>query len=128
MEIIKAFSKFSITTELRKLLLANDDLKELVNNNIFPIVAPEDTVGNCIFYYRDKYKKEYTVNDFITNENVVVTFAVMSDDYDSTITIAELVNDILEGIHTNKDGYKYKCKMIESAEDLIDKKYFQVLQ
>lgn len=60
MAIINAFSKFSITTDIRKLLVNDNDLKALVGNNIFPLVAPEGTTGDFIMYYRDKYGKEYT--------------------------------------------------------------------
>jgi len=128
MATIQGFTKFSITTDIRKLLLDNEDLKALVNTNIFPINAPEETDGNCIFYYRDKSIPEYTMNDIIINYKAVVTYAIRSDDYDESIEIVELANKIINGTHLNKDGYKYNCKLIESAEDLIDKKYFQILQ
>jgi len=126
--VIQAFSKIGITTDLRLLLLENEDLRALVNTNIFPIIAPEDTTGSCIFYFRDGGKNDYSMNDIIINQNVIVTFAAMSEDYDISVSIGELIDIIIEGTHINRDGYKYKCKLIKSAEDLIDKKYFQLLQ
>ena len=48
-------TKFSVCTEIRKMLLEDSKIKELVDNKIFPIVAPEGTVGNFIVYVRDQY-------------------------------------------------------------------------
>ena len=69
--ITKAFTKFSITTDIRKLLIENVELNSLINNKVYPIVAPEETTEDFIIYYRDKYGKDYT-NYGIYNEHCVV--------------------------------------------------------
>ena len=126
MEVIKAFTKLSIVTELRKLLINNSGITAYVNNNIFPLVAPENTNGDCIVYFRDKYSKDYS-NMGIYNEKCTVTFVAVSENYDRCLLIAELVNDEIEGIHKNTSNYNYQCRLIDSMEDLIDKKYIQTL-
>lgn len=124
--ITKAFTKFSITTDIRKLLIENVELKSIVNNNIFPILAPEGTTADFIIYYRDKYGKEYA-NFGIFNEHCTVWIAAVSDNYDRSQTIAELINEAVEGKHNNTSGYEYECRLIDSTEDFEDKKYIQIL-
>ena len=69
--ITKAFTKFSITTDIRTLLIENVELQSIINNNIFPLIAPEGTTEDFIIYYRDKYGKDYS-NFGIYNEHCVV--------------------------------------------------------
>ena len=52
---IKAKSKFRIGTVIRKILIDNEDVKQLVGDKIFPLVAPQSTEGDLIVYYRDEY-------------------------------------------------------------------------
>jgi hypothetical protein len=125
--ITKAFTKFSITTELRKLIVADSGLTNWVGTNVFPIVAPEGTEGDTIIYYREKYAKQHTQFG-IYEEKCNVTFIIVSEDYDRSIAITEALNDLIEGIHQNKDNYNYECRLVDSIEDLIDKKYIQTLQ
>jgi hypothetical protein len=126
MTIINGFSKFSITTDIRNLLLQNEELASLVGTNIFPVIAPEETAGDFIIYYRDQYSKEYA-GDIITLEACKIFFAIVSEDYDRSIQITELVNKIIEGTHYNTDNYMYKCLLKDSTEDYQDKKYIQIL-
>lgn len=124
--IINAFNKFDITTHLRKLLI-NSDITNLVNNNIFPLIAPEGTEGDIILYYRDSYKKEYATKT-IVNDTCNVFFAIVSDNYDKSIQIAKKLNEIVEGEHiTDDNNYKYYCRLADSTEDYEDQKYLQIL-
>jgi len=124
--MINTFTKFSITTDIRKLLIENVDLNTIINNNIFPIVAPEGTTADFIIYYRDKYGKEYT-NFGVSNENCAVWICAVSSNYDTSQQLAELINDSIEGKHYNVDGYLYECRLKDSTEDFTDKKYIQIL-
>jgi len=133
--IIPAFTKFSITKELLKLMVANTGLTGYVGDNFYPILAPEkDTNGNeiteCIVYYREKYQKQYIQNNVVINELCHVTFVVVSSGYGRSIEITELLNNTIEGVHENTDGYKYQCRLIDSDENVIglnNDKYIQVL-
>lgn len=124
--MIKAFTKFSITTDIRKLLVANTGLTSMVGSNIYPLIAPEAVTGDTVLYYRDSYNKEQ-VQMGVYNDNCRVFICVVSDNYDRSIQIAENINDIIEGEHLNKDGYKYTCNLVDSTEDYEDKKYLQIL-
>lgn len=124
--MVQAFTKFSITTDIRKLLIENVELQSIINNNIFPILAPEGTTGDFIIYYRDKYGKEYT-NYGVSNEHCTVWIGAISDNYDRSQRIAELINEATEGKHKNTSGYDYECRLLDSTEDFEDKKYIQIL-
>jgi len=124
--ITKAFTKFSITTDIRKLLIENVELNSLINNQIYPIIAPEGTTEDFIIYYRDKYSKSYS-NFGVYNEDCTVWICAISDDYDRSQTLAELINDTIEGRHKNDSDYSYECRLKDSTEDFQDKKYIQVL-
>lgn len=127
MSITKATNKFKITTDIRNLLISNTGLTEMVGANIYPIIAPENTTGDVILYYRDEYSKEYTSGNLIVNENCKIFIAIISDDYDRSIAITEMVNDTIEGVHLDKNNYTYNCRLIDSTEDFEDKKYIQIL-
>ena len=51
----KLDTKFFVCTEIRKMLLEDPELNELVGTKIYPIVAPEGTKGDYIVYVRDQY-------------------------------------------------------------------------
>lgn len=123
---INTFSKFNITTNIRKLLVNDSELNSFIDGKIYPIVAPEDVTGDIIIYYRDKYGKDYTKFG-VANENCNVFIVLMSDDYDRSIEIINLVNDLIEGVHTTENGLIYECRLIDSTEDYEDKKYLQIL-
>ena len=126
MTVIQAFNKFSITTDIRKLLLQDAELSILVGTNIFPVIAPEDTTGDIIVYYRHQYSKQYA-GDIEVLDTCKIFFAIVSDNYDRSIKIAQTVNNIIEGTHYNSDNYGYKCHLADSTEDFSDKKYIQIL-
>lgn len=120
-------SKFSITTDIRKLLINNEELKSLIGNKIYPLFAPDNTTGDFIIYYRDEYAKEYATRGIITNENCKIWVAIVSDNYDKSVQIVELVNSILDGYHKDKNNNEYQCRLSDSTEDSADKKYIQIL-
>lgn len=51
---------FKITTEVRTILLDEPEIVSLVDDRIFPVIAPENTEGDFITYQRDGYKQVYT--------------------------------------------------------------------
>jgi len=134
MSIIPAFSKFSITKDLLLLINANVELIGLVGENIYPIVAPEkDSNGNdineCIIYYREKLIPQYVQNTVVSSD-LKITYVVISKNYSTSITMAELLNDTIEGLHQNSDGYNYRCRLVDSDENVTGQKsdiYMQIL-
>lgn len=60
-----ADSKFKITSIIRQMLIDDEILRNYISATvdgeveykIYPIVAPEGTVGDFIVYYREQYSK-----------------------------------------------------------------------
>lgn len=117
-----AETKFRITTVIRQILLQNSDLVELIGDKIYPLYAPDDTEGDFVLYTRDEYSIDRTQMGIVI-QRCKVYINVVSTDYDRGQEIAEKIFDILDGDYS--DGMK--IRMIDSTEDIADKKYVQVL-
>lgn len=115
---------FKITTELRAILLDNPEIVSLVDDKVFPIVAPEGTEGDFITYQRDGYKQVFT--QFGVAEQIpYVNVAAISDDYDRNQELASLIYDTLSGAFREPD---ITIQLEDSTEDFIDNKFIQLLQ
>lgn len=123
---IKAQSKFRIGTTIRKLLIENEEVKKLVGDKIFPLVAPQSIEGDLIVYYRDEYSKDYTKMG-VYNDNCKVFVTIVSDNYDRSQEIAEAVDNALEGTFFQNTENQIQIRLSDSTEDYADNKYIQVL-
>lgn len=111
--------KFRATQIIRQKLIDNAQLAEMMGIKVFPIVAPIETEGDFIIYKRDTYKKDRTKMG-IYSQSVGVFVTAISDDYDRSVDMIVLVNDILEGEH---DGLIIELE--DANEDFEDGKYLQ---
>lgn len=126
MEVTQAISKFRITNKVRKLLIDNPAISALISNKVFPLFAPANIEGDFIVYFRDEYSKDYSKMG-IYNENCKIFVCAISDDYDNSQILAELINDTLEGNHEQNLNTNYQIKLIDSTEDADGGKYLQIL-
>ena len=115
---------FKITAEIQSLLLQNEDIKALVGNRVFPIMAPEGTDGDFIVYQRDGLKQEYTQMG-VPSQTAVIYVTAVSDSYVRNNSLASLIYDTLSGDYKDPD---MRIQLEDSTEDFIDKKFIQVLQ
>ena len=115
---------FKITTEVRAILLASDSVKDIVDEKIFPVIAPENTEGDFIVYQRDGYKQDSTKFGVYRQVPIVNVIAV-SENYVRSQELASLIYDTLSGDFTDPDIH---IEFEDSTEDFIDNKYVQVLQ
>ena len=115
---------FKNTTEVRAILLASESIKDIVDEKIFPVIAPENTEGDFIVYQRDGYKQDCTKFGVYRQVPIVNVIAV-SENYDRSQELASLIYDTLSGDFTDPDIY---IELEDSTEDFIDNKYIQVLQ
>lgn len=117
--------KWDIGNFIRTLLLDDDEIRERVGNHIYPIVAAENTVGDFIVYSRQNYSKSIDkmgVYEDIAKEAVVV----VSDNYDRSIELAELIDNALTGTHRSGEC-KFDIMLDDSTETFDDNKYIQTL-
>lgn len=120
--MLPAENKFKIASVIRDLLLQDDSVKELVANKIYPLYAPEKTVGDFVLFKRDEYSID-RIKMGVSGARCRIFVNAISEDYDRSQEIAERVYKALDGDYS--DGMK--IKLIDSTEDTIDKKYIQVL-
>lgn len=117
-------NKFKITTEVRAILKESQEIEALIEDKIFPLVAPDGTEGDFIAYQRDGYKQTYTKMGVALQVPLVFVNAV-SDDYDRSQELASLIYEALEGDFTEPT---MKIRLEDSTEDYENGKYIQVLQ
>lgn len=115
---------FDITTVVRGILLSDPTVNELIGEKMFPVFAPQDTKGDFIIYFRDKYEIARTKMG-IVEQQCDVFLAVLSDNYDKSTEIADAVFQALEGVFTNPD---ISIHLADSTEDSVDGKYLQLLK
>ena len=121
-----ALLKWRAGEYLRDILLLNADIIALVGDNVYPCIAPEDTAGDFIVYRRDKYTRDYTKFG-LTSDVARIDVTAISEDYDRSLDLAELIDGILSGEHRSDNGLKLTFKLIDSNEGFEDFKFFQTL-
>ena len=81
---------------VRTQLLSSEDLRVLVGEKIFPLIAPEGTEGDFITVTRTAYGREYDKTGD-AHSITTVTVLCVSDDYDRSLQLAEFVDAVLDG-------------------------------
>lgn len=114
-------------TAIYSILSGNEEIKKVVGNNIYPVVAPLSTKNPYIVFKR----QINTQNDNKDSRYSIVSIElnIYSNDYQQSNKIAELVKNTLEDIY-NKEVEGYKIKYIVSTsidEDYNDDYYSQTM-
>lgn len=117
---------FKVTTEIRALLLASEDITATIDEKVYPIIAPENTDGDFIVYQRDGYKQEYTKMG-VANQIPLVNVTAVSESYDRSQELASLIYDTISGDFRCSD-MDIRIQLEDSTEDFIDNKFIQILQ
>lgn len=107
-------SMLSVGVDIRTLLLADEPLKALVGNNIFPLVAPESTTGDFITVRRSAYKLARNKMG-VTEEIATLLIAAFSPDYDRSLEIAEAIRRVI----LNTRVQNRNLDIIDAPEDLV---------
>ena len=124
---INSFSKLGITIDIRKLLINDIDINSFVGTKIYPITAPQNTIGDVIVLESKRNHGVYGQQVLFQNICDVYIYSV-SENYDNSLNIAKKIYEVIEGVHLNHENYEYRCTLIDSSEGLIDKKYYQELK
>ena len=105
-------------TAIYSILNSNEEIKKVVGNNIYPVVAPLNTKNPYIVFKRqintqtDNKDSRYSI--------VTIELTIYSNNYQQSIQIAELCKNTLEDIY-NKEVEGFKIKYIASTS--IDEDY-----
>ena len=113
---------------MKDILLSSDKIVELVGDYIYHCVTPEYIDENFFVYSRTEYKREFVKLDTVIQEDTaILLLRAVSDDYDTSLTMAELADEVLSGLHRNDDGIVIKFRLIDSKEGHDGFQYYQDL-
>ena len=116
-------NKFKASTEMRAILIESPEVKSLIGDQVFPIVAPEGTKGDFIVYHRDEYAQKFSKMGLAADSCKILLFAV-SEDYKRSQDIAAVAKIALEGRYSSPE---MEIWMEDSTEIFEDGKFKQVL-
>ena len=110
------------------ILQADAEVKKLLDEKIFPLVADENTTFPFMVYRRNGLDVEGNKDSFVDEQNVKMEFAVASDSYGSSLNIAIKVTDALVGKRGAFLGINIsRIELSDATEDYIDDAYVQNL-
>ena len=113
---------------MKEILLSSDKIVELVGDYVYHCVTPEYRDENFFVYSRTEYKREFVKLDTVIQEDTaILLLRAVSDDYDTSLTMAELADEVLSGLHRNDDGVVIKFRLIDSKEGHDGFQYYQDL-
>lgn len=110
-----------------KTLLSSDSIKSIVSNKVYPLIAPLNTTFPYLVFQRTS--TPYSNKDNIYQDSLNVEIICVSDNYDKSVELAELIRNELEGKRniTIEEFKIASIKMIDSNESYANDGYLQSL-
>lgn len=115
--------KVKIAQVIRGLLLQNNDVVNLIDDKIVPVIASEGTEGDFVTYKRFSYSQEFQTKMGLTSEKCQILIEAVSEDYDRALEIGYTISNYLVGDW--KDPFM-RISIEDSDEDYKDKKFYQI--
>lgn len=108
-------------------LLSVDIIKSVVNNKVYPLIASLNTTFPYIVFQRTS--TPYTNKDNVYQDNVNIEIIAVSDNYDKSVELAELIRNELEGKRniTIEDFRITSIKLVDTSESYSNDAYLQSL-
>lgn len=114
-----------ITKYIVDLLEANTNLTNYVENKIYPIDAKQGTTFPFIVIRRTNINAEYS-KDGRTKDTVGFSVIIVSDSYEDSVNIAQLVRETLELYRGEVDATKiFYITFTGITEDLYNNAFIQ---
>lgn len=119
-------STISFAKPLNK-LLSSDTIKAVVSNKVYPLIAPLNTNFPYIVFQRTS--TPYSTKDNVYQDNLNVEIIAVSDNYDKSVELAEIIRNELEGKRniTIEDFKISSIKLVDSNEQYANDAYLQSL-
>lgn len=114
----------SVNKHIYTILTGDTQLRELVSDKIYPIIAEETVSYPFIIFTKETVDAAYT-KDFLTYDNVTFSVAIAANNYFETVQIAERVRAILENY---RDGYFMTILLNNVTEEYVEDTFIQQLQ
>ena len=104
-----------------EILTTDDELKSVIGNKVFPLVANQDTLSPFIVYKRSSTMPTSTKDRFIISYDSTIEILAVSDDYDEAVDIAYLIDNALKG----KKGIIAGINIAEIEYESDDEEYLE---
>lgn len=114
----------SVNKHIYSLLKADESLRELVGEKIYPIVAEETVTYPFVIFTKESVNGNYT-KDLLLYDTATISVAIAANNYFETVQIAERVRAILEN---HIDSYFYNILLDNVTEEYLEDAFVQQLQ
>lgn len=114
-----------IGKKIKTILSSNSELNSKVNGQIYPLLANQSTKYPFIVYSRDSVTADYC-KDGNFQDNVGVTIITVSDNYEESVDIANLVRESFELLTFKDDDiYIAESYLVSVTESTQEDAYIQ---
>lgn len=118
----------SISKHVYKRLSEDEDLIQAVGERIYPLSTLSETSFPFIVYRRNSLVPESTKDRYSTGDAVTVEIAVVSDNYLSSVNIAQSVRRALEYKWAKYEDFSVTdARLMSADEDFIEDTFIQRL-
>lgn len=104
------------------ILSGSTELNELINDNIYSIVVPEN-ISNPVVIITRKFANNEGSKDGYSKLDCTLNIDIYTDEYEESLIIAELINNTLNGYRDNN----IKSLSISSCEESFNDQFNQNL-
>lgn len=108
-------------------LLSTDNIKSVVSNKVYPLVASLNTTFPYIVFQRTS--TPYSSKDNVYQDSINIEIIAVSDNYDKSVELAELIRNELEGKRniTVEEFRIASIKLVDTSESYSNDAYLQSL-
>ena len=111
---------FKIGSEIRNVILSSSAVKNAVDTKVFPLIANAGTTFPFIVYRRSSYSP--ISNKDVLNESVYMEIAIICNNYEQSVSIANDVADVL--LSYESDNIE-EIKVTNISEEFISDSFVQ---
>ena len=120
-------TSINIGKVIKDILYQDETLNNLVKNQVFPLIAEENTTFPFIVYRRNSIRKAST-KDYVNDEIASVDVVVACDKYSKSVEIAERVRFVLErGEYEGENFSVDNITLSNASEQYVQNTYIQTL-
>lgn len=109
----------NISKHLYSILSNDSELKQMIGNKLYPIIAEEQTTFPFIVFKRNSINVEYS-KDGSSIDRINFSIAIAAKNYNQVIAIAVRCRELLEN---RKDDYFKLVHFASITEDYVDEAY-----
>ncbi len=112
---------------IKKFITEDETLNALIKGQVYPLYTNQETKFPYIVYARTNTSVTYT-KDGLTKDVITVSIVCVSDDYETSLTMANAVRKCFEwGTYKDETINIDMCVLANAVESSFDEGYLQTL-